>query len=159
MPQVLQSFTNGFPGTVSRSIDHIILSLRNDSGAAIPFGAPVFLVPGANACRGWTENDTSAGFLGFAVRAGDKTPDVYGQSTAVWNPDDPVDVLVRGTIVLAMTGAVTPGSPVYLRKADGKLVTSAGADGTTVPLPNVTVRTPRDADGRAEAVVTKRNVL
>ena len=159
MPQVLQSFTNGFPGTVSRSIDHIILSLRNDSGAVIPFGTPVFLVPGANACRGWTENDTSAGFLGFAVRAGDKTPDVYGQSTAVWNPDDPVDVLVRGTIVLAMTGAVTPGSPVYLRKADGKLVTSAGADGTTVPLPNVTVRSPRDADGRAEAVVTNRNVL
>ncbi len=159
MPQVLQSFGNGFPGTVSRAVDDVILSLRNDSGAAIPFGAPVFLVPGANACRGWTENDTSAGFIGFAVRAAVKAPDTYGSSTAVWNPDDPVDVLARGTIVLAVAGAVTPGSPVYLRKADGKLVTSAGAEGTTVALPNVTIRSPRDADGRAEAVVRMRNVL
>jgi hypothetical protein len=70
-----------------------------------------------------------------------------------------VDVLARGTIVLAVTGAVTPGSPVYLRKADGKLVTSAGAEGTTVALPNVTIRSPRDADGRAEAVVRTRNVI
>ena len=160
MGKVLSKFLNGFPGTVSRSIDNVIISLRNASGEAIPFGAPVFLVSGSKACTVFdASTSTGAAFLGFAVRAGDKTPDTYGSNAGSFAPDDPVDILVRGSIVLPFGNAAQPGSPVYIRKADGALVTQAGQEGTTVALPNVTVRTARDADRRAEVVVLKRNIM
>ena len=42
---------------------------------------------------------------------------------------------------------------------DGALVTSAGASGTTLELPNVKVRTAADGNRRAEVVVLKRNLM
>ena len=159
MGKVLGTFTNGFTGAVSRSIDNIIVSMKNGSGGEIPFGAPVFMAPGENACRGFTNDAVSAGFLGFAVRSASKTPDTYGSNTAFYAPNDPVDVLVRGSVVLEFANNASPGGSVYIRKSDGKYVTSAGAEGSTVLLPNVTVRTLRDSAQRAEVVVTKRNLL
>ena len=160
MGKVLHTFTNGYPGAVSRSIDNIIISLRNASDGPIAFGAPVFLVSGEQACRGFAaESSTAAQFLGFAVRAADKTPDTYGSDTASYAKDDPVDILVRGSTVLHFANAATPGCSVYIRKSDGAVVTSAGAEGTTLQLPNVTVRTVRDGDRGAEVVITKRNVI
>ncbi len=160
MGKVIRSFRNGNPGAISRAVDDIIISMRNASGGAIAFGAPVFLAAGENACTGFdAATSASAAFLGFAVRAADKTPDEYGSSTGEFLPGDPVDILVRGSTVLAFEGAAAVGSSVYIRKSDGRIVTSAGSEGTTVQLPNVTVRTPRDSGRCAEVVVTKRNLM
>ena len=48
---------------------------------------------------------------------------------------------------------------VYIRVSDGKMVTAAGESGTTVELPNVTVRGARDSRGNCEVTVTKRNLV
>ncbi len=160
MGKVLKKFTNGFVGAASRSLDNVIISVKNASGVVIPFGSPVFLKPGEVACRAFeTNTSTEANFLGFAVRVPDKTPDTYGSDTAAYATNDPVDVLVRGSVVLQFGGSVNPGSSVYIRKADGVLVTDAGAEGTTLRLPNVTVRTVSDGGSRAEVVLTKRNIM
>ena len=71
MGKVLASISNGFPGTVSRSIDNVIISLKNNSGGEIPFGAPVFLQSGQGACQVFdADTSTEEAFLGFTVRAG-----------------------------------------------------------------------------------------
>ena len=44
MGKVLSNFTNGWPGTPSRSVDEIIMSMRNGSDGEIPFGSAVFFV-------------------------------------------------------------------------------------------------------------------
>ena len=160
MGKVLSSFTNGYPGAVSRSIDNVIISLRNASGGNIAFGTPVFMVSGEKACTVFdAASSTAAAFLGFAVRAADKTPEVYGSNQAVYAPDDPVDILVRGSTVLTFDGMALPGGAAYIRKSDGAIVTAAGESGTTLQLPNVTVRTSRDRNNCAEVVLTKRNIL
>ena len=160
MGKVLGKFSNGFTGAVSRSIDNIVISMGNASGGEIPFGAPVFLKAGENSCLAFdAETSGAETFLGFAARAAVKAPDVYGSSEASYAPGDPVDVLVRGSVILAFASAVAPGSSVYIRKSDGALVTDAGAEGTTLKLPNVTVRTVSDGGNRAEAVLAKRNIL
>ena len=160
MGKVLRTFVNGWPGAVSRSIDDIVISARNGSGADIPFGAAVFQVAGEVTCTGFSaDSSTAEKFLGFAVRAADKTPDEYGSSQGSYAPNDPVDILVRGSMVLEFANNATPGACVYIRKSDGKYVTAAGAEGTTLLLPNVTVRTARDGSRCAEVVVTKRNLM
>ena len=160
MGKVLTNFKNGYPGAVSRSADTVIISMRNASEGSIPFGAPVFLVSGENACRGFdSAASSSENFIGIAVRAADRTPETYGSNEAEYLPNDPVDILVRGSTVLSFDSAAVVGSSVYIRKSDGKTVTSAGAEGTTVLLPGVTVRTPRDAARCAEVVLTERNLL
>ena len=160
MGKVLKKFTNGFVGTASRSIDNVIISMKNAAGAAIPFGTPVFLKAGENSCRVFNEStSTEANFLGFAVRVPDKTPDTYGSDTAAYATNDPVDVLVRGSVVLQFGGSVNPGSSVYIRKSDGVLVTDAGASGTTFQLPGVTVRTVSDGSSRAEVILKTRNIM
>ena len=160
MGKVIRAFTNGFSGAVSRSVDNVIISMKNGSGTAIPFGAPVFLNTADNSCRGFAaDTSTAANFLGFAVRAADKTPDTYGSSEAVFAASDPVDILVRGSTVLRFANNAAPGAGVYIRKSDGVLVTNPGTEGSTVQLPNVTVRTARDENDRAEVVITKRNLM
>lgn len=160
MGKVIREFMTGFPGAVSRSLDNVIISMRNDEDVPIPFGAPVFQAAGENACRLFNaETSTQTAFLGFAVRAADKAPDVYGESEAAFAPNDPVDVLVRGSTVLTFANNANPGSNVYIRKSDGSIVTSPGAEGTTLQLPNVTVRSTRDSQNRAEVVLKNRNLL
>jgi len=152
-------FPNGKPGAISRSVDDIVISMRNASGADLPFGVPVFQVAGERSCRPYTGDASQANFLGFSVRSASKTPDTFGSSTAHFAANEPVDILVRGSIVLEFASTASPGSPVYLRKADSKLVTTPGAEGTTIQLPNVTVRTTRDTNRCAEVVIAKRNLL
>ena len=160
MGKVLTDFSNGFTGAVSRSIDQIVISMGNGTGDEIPFGAPVFLKAGENACLTFdAETSAAESFVGFAARAAVKAPDVWGSDEASFAPGDPVDVLVRGSVILRFANAANPGSSVYIRKSDGALVTSAGAEGTTLKLPNVTVRTASDGGNRAEVVLTKRNIL
>ncbi len=160
MGKVLSRFNNGFAGTASRSIDNVIIAVKNASGGDIPFGAPVFLKSGEVSCLAFNaETSTAEKFLGFAVRVPDKTPEVYDSNEAVFKANELAEVLVRGSVVLQFGGAVSPGSSVYIRKSDGVLVTDAGAAGTTLQIPNATVRNVSDTSSRAEVILTKRNIM
>ena len=160
MGKVLSTFLNGYSGAVSRSIDDIIISMKNVSGGAIPFGAPVFLSAAGTGCTlfisGTTDSDR---FIGFAVRVPDKTPGTYDSNAGEYAANDPVEILVRGSAAIRIDSAAAAGSKLYMRKSDSKIVASAGAEGTTVELPHVTVRTARDSASIAEVVVTERNIM
>ena len=166
MGKVQDVFGNGSPGAVSRSVDDIVISVRNASGADIPFGAPVFLTEsGAMPFNTASPQDFST-FLGFTVRVADKTPDTYPrgqfgeQPRGAWLAGDVMEVLVRGGIALPLVATGSRGGRVYIRKSDGKMTTSAGTEGSTVLLENVRVRNTRDSrSGCCEAIVNKRNIF
>ena len=170
MGKVLNAFGYGYPGAVTRSVDDIVISVRNASETDIPFGAPVFMTENGAVPFDLESPQEFAGFLGFAVRVADKTPDAYpaGQfkgagnngETGAWKTGDLMEVLVRGTIALASTVSGTRGGKLYIRKSDGKLTASAGASGSSVLLENVRIRRSRDAFSPCcEAVVNKRNII
>ena len=159
MGKVLKKFTNGWPGAVSRSIDDIIISMKNGTSDDIAFGTPLFLSASDNTAKPFdASTSTPETFLGIAVRSADKTPEEYGGNEGKYKAGDPVEVLVRGSTVLCFENNASAGSSVYIRKSDKKLVTSPGAEGTTVLLPGVTVRNSRDANRATEVVLTKRNI-
>ena len=144
MGKVLNSFGNGSPGTISRSVDDIVISVRNSTASPQEYDS----------------------FLGFAVRIADKTPDTYPQDQSgalqagAWKPGDVMEVLVRGGIVIPLAAIGQIGGKIYIRKVDGELTNSAGQSGTTVLLENVHIRKPGSAGGTyTEVVVNSRNVL
>ena len=167
MGKVQEAFGIGSPGAVSRSVDEVVISVKNASEAEIPFGAPVFLKTDGSA-EGFDleypqEFDL---FLGFACRVPDKTPDTVvtqqnqDNPLAVWRPNETMEVLVRGAVTVPMAVSANRGSEIYLRKADGKLVASPGATGSTIELTNVKLRNARDTvSGCAEVIVNKRNII
>ena len=170
MGKVQKAFSNGQPGAISRSVDDIVISVKNASEEDVPFGAPVFL--GENGAEPFsTENPLEFSvFLGFAVRVPDKTPDAYPEGqfndgsaegeAGKWKAGDVMEVLVRGSVAIPLTAAGSPGGSVYIRKSDGKLTASAGSSGTSVLLENVKIRRPRDTYSPCcEAVVNKRNII
>lgn len=168
MGKVQASFLNGYPGAVSRSVDDIIIAMKNVSESNIPFGAPVFLASGGDGAEPFNTSSAQAftAFLGFAVRVADKTPDTYpsgqfnnGNQAGVWHPGDVMEILVRGSIALALSDTGAPGGTVYVKKADGTLQAAAGESGTTVGLTNVHIRKAKDGSGCCEAVVTTRNII
>ena len=166
MGKVQEVFGIGCPGAVSRSVDEIVISLRNASETEIPFGAPVFLAEGGAVPFSVEAPQDFASFLGFAVRVADKTPDTYpsGQSgdpqEGTWKPGDVMEILVRGGVAVPTAANGSRGGALYIRKSDGKLTPEAGSSGTTVLLENVRIRNPRNASGPCcEAVVNKRNIL
>ena len=164
MGKVLSRFNNGWPGTVSRAKDDVIVSLKNVGQTNIKYGEPVFLynsvTPGG--VRGFisgttTEND----FVGFAVRTPDKTPETWGswEDAAEIKPGELVDVLVRGSVVIQCgTSSAKIGNPLYIRKADAALVTNPGTEGTTIPIPDTYIRTQRDSAYNCEIVITRRHL-
>ena len=171
MGKVIPYFGRGWPGTVSRSVDDIIVSLKNTGGSEIPYGAPVFLDNNGDGVVGFTVNgsQTFEKFVGFAVRVPNKTPETYpagqdmnihyGSQQGAWKSGDVIEVLVRGSIVVAANNGFLNGGKVYIRKNDGRLVPSAGADGSTVLLENVRVRCLQTAmNNSIEVVVTERNI-
>ena len=166
MGKVQAYFGNGNAGAVSRSIDDIIISVRNAGSVDIPFGAPVFMTSDGAVPFDLTTPQEFTSFLGFAVRVADKTPDEYPsgqfgtQPQGVWHPGDVMEVLVRGSIAIPLSASGSAGGKLYIRKSDGRMTASAGAAGTTVLLENVRIRNPR-ANGAAccEAVINKRNII
>ena len=163
MGKVLGDFTNGWPGAVSRSVDNVIISMRNGTDGKIPFGVPVFFVSSVHSCAPFNPSSAASftmdNFIGFTVRSGDKTPDTYGANEAAFEANDPVEILVRGAIVLEFDESADPGETVYIRKEDGALVTAAGTAGSTIALTNVHVKTASDSENRSEVVVLNRNFL
>ena len=162
MGKVLSKFTNGFPGTVTRSKDDVIVALKNVGQASIRCGDPVFLYNGVNpgGVRGFIANTTTENdFVGIAVRVPDKTPEVFNSDAGEFGVGEVVDVLVRGcTVVPCGTSSAKIGNQVYIRKSDSALVTSAGSEGTTVPLPDTYIREPRDSASNVEIVITRRHL-
>ncbi len=166
MGKVQNIFGNGFAGAVSRSIDDIIISVKNAGNTDIAFGSPVFLVSDGAVGFDTTSPQDFSTFLGFAVRVADKTPDSYpeGQfgdaSAGVWHAGDVMEVLVRGSLAAKLAANGDPGDSIYIRKSDGRLTPVAGSSGSTVQLTNVHIRRPRDSYGmNAELTVTERNIL
>ena len=123
MGKVLSTFDIGWPGAISRSVDDIVVSLKNGGTAAIPFGAPVFLTADGEGVVAYNPDaspaQTFASFVGFAIRAASKTPDTYpiqqdmssirSNQSGVWNPKEPVEVLVRGCIAAETSVGFLPG--------------------------------------------------
>lgn len=166
MGKVQETFGIGSPGAVSRSVDEIVISVKNTSAAEIPFGAPVFLSGSGAVPFSISAPQAFSSFLGFAVRVADKTPDVYpsGQfgenPEGAWKPGDVMEVLVRGGIAVKTAANGTHGGKIYIRKSDGKLTPEAGESGTTVLLENVRIRNPRNAYGPCcEVIVNERNII
>ena len=75
MGKVLNAFGYGYPGAITRSVDDIVISIRNASETDIPFGAPVFMTENGAVPFDLTSPQEFAAFLGFAVRVSDKTPE------------------------------------------------------------------------------------
>ena len=175
MGKVISSFDLGWPGAISRSVDDIVVSLKNKGEDPIPFGVPVFLsndgtgvVAFSDTNSGGTPQDFEK-FVGFTVRSGSKTPDTYpqqqdlnafsGDQEGAWNPGEVVEVLVRGCIAALSVAGFTPGCKVYIRKTDGSIVPTAGSEGSTVLLENVRCRRNQTGNGACnEFVITKRNI-
>ena len=159
MGKVLSTFTNGWPGAISRSVDDIVVALANKSGAALPYGVPVALDAGKTGVVQFDANThTAADFVGITVRTPAKTPDTYGGNTGSYGANEIADVLVRGHIVAAVdnwTGVL--GDVISVKKSDGKFAVGSGND--YLALSNVRISVAPDGASNAELVITERNVL
>ena len=155
--KVLDAFTHGWPGTISRAVDDIVTAFANRHSAPLAFGVPVVRDASGSGVVPFTPTSTAADFVGFTVRSASKTPDTYGGDTGRINPGEMADVLVRGSMTVEVSaGAPAPGGKVYLVKTTGAV--SAAADATNnVELANVRFRAAQDASGRAEIVILTRN--
>ena len=148
------SITNGFPGTISRSIDDIVESFANvESTNPIAFGAPVVLDATNNGVTNISADNTAV--IGIAVRVA-KTNNTYGQDDAKYNPKDMVDVIKRGSVVVAVSnGTPAAGGTVHIVKATGAI--RATQDSTnTIEMSGWKFKGPKDANGNAEIVLTER---
>lgn len=162
MGKVLNTFTNGFPGAVSRAADDIVTAMPNrEESAALGYGVPVVLDSAKKGVKLFMPSSAAADLVGLTVRSGSKTPDAYGSSVSEYAPGEMADVLVRGsTVVHLEAGTAAPGGSLYVRKATGKLV--VGAEGTggadTVELSHIRFRTAKDVNNNAEVVILERNL-
>ena len=160
MGKVQAVFGNGSPGAITRSVDDIVISVKNAGETDIAFGTPVFLASGGAVPFDPDSPQDFSSFLGFAVRIADKTPDTYGSSVGSWDPqlDGPGEVLVRGTVAVRCIGEPAPGGAVYLRLSNNR-ISATGGDGT-IQLTNCTFRKEASlGSGCAEVVVRTRNLL
>ncbi len=164
MGKVQNNFRNGSPGAVSRSLDDIVISVKNAGNTDIPFGAPVFMGSGGAVPFNTANPQEFRDFLGFTIRVADKTPETYprDQSGAVqagvWKAGDVMEVLVRGGIAVALSASGNNGGAVYIRKNDGALTGDAGASGATVLLENVRIRKKQGfGETVSEVTVNARN--
>ena len=148
------SITNGFPGTISRSIDDVVESFANtESTDAIVFGAPVVLDATNNGVNNISADNTNV--IGIAVRVA-KTNNTYGLDDAKYNPKDMVDVIKRGTVVVAVSnGSPAAGGTVHIVKATGAIRTSQDST-NTIEMSGWKFKGPKDVNGNAEIVLTER---
>ena len=156
MGKVQKTFKNIIPGQISRAIDDIVITFPNVSGAEIAFGAPVFLDSAKGGVEGFKANAGMTTFVGVATRIGPKTPNVYGSDIAVYNANEGVSVITRGSVGVLVVGTAIPavGGKVYL-DSNGNF--TADATGNT-ELTNCKFRECYGTNGCAEIVITSRNI-
>lgn len=109
----------GYPGTVSRASDTVILSYPVVDGL-IKFGAPVVFDAAKNAVAPVSADSEAANIIGIAVR---EVRQPYEDSEEGWyyKEGDVCNVLVRGTAVVEVgvaTGMAARGA-VYVKADDG----------------------------------------
>ena len=63
MGKVITEFDLGWPGAISRSVDDIVISMKNNSTEPIPFGVPVFLSSDGSGVEPFANTDS--GFVFF----------------------------------------------------------------------------------------------
>ena len=163
--KVIQENLNyGYPGSVSRSNDTIIINRRVKEGT-IPFGFPVVMNPD-NSFVAFSAGKTADDFVGVAVREVKQTADYYNP-TGVYLENEPADVLTRGSVtVLINAGTPVARGKVHVRIAENESIPSgviggfeATADGdNTIELNNVVFTTGQmDANKVAEITILSRN--
>lgn len=149
--KVINYASNGFPGTLSRSIDDVIESIVNSDTNAIAFGSPVALVSGA--VKNVSADNTD--IIGIALRT-IKTEETYAQGDAKYKTHEMVDVLKRGTVsVTVSNGSPAAGGTVYVVKATGAIRTTADSS-NTVQMSGWKFKGGKDSNNVAEIVLTER---
>ena len=145
-------FTNGFPGTVTRSIDDIIETLASGEATnPILLGAPVALDSGKVVNVAASKTD----IIGIAMRS-IKTENTYGGNDPKYNAGELVDVIKRGTVaVLVSNGSPVAGGTVHIVKATGAIRTSQDST-NTVEMTGWKFKGGKDDNNVAEIVLTER---
>ncbi len=124
----------GFRGNVARTPDTIIGAFQNIGTDPIPFGSPVIYDATNKGVRAIKSTDSTAtDIIGIAVRSiGQPKSDT--PTGWYYNPQETVDVLLRGTITVelkAKTGIAARGK-VYVDPTDGEL-TSVSTSNLALP--------------------------
>jgi len=160
MGKVQSTFMNCYPGAISRAVDDIVISLKNQGTAPIPAGAPVFLSADGKGVTLTQTDSAFSRFVGIAVRSPSAAPETYGENTRPYAANDPVDIIVRGCVVVTLENEMAdPGGAVHLTLADGTFTTEAVTD-ETIQLTNCSWRRSADlGDGCAEIVIRERNII
>lgn len=119
----------GLPGQVARESYAVIETHSNENVTA--YGVPVALSTGG-AVRMLTSSDAATAIYGWSVRPdavqlGGANP-AFGDS-GVPDPDQPIDVLVKGYLDVKVYGSTAPafGGAVYVRNAAGSSGEPVGA--------------------------------
>jgi len=160
MGKALTKFRNGWQGRVSRAVGNIIESMKNASGASIPFGAPVFWDSTAKGVIPFNADTcTMDNFVGIVVNVGAKAPESYGSNEGEFTVNDPVEILTQGCVIIDINNYTAEGASVYIKKSDGKFYSTAGEAGTTVQITNAITRTARDSNHMIEIVLKNRNFI
>lgn len=159
MGKVITTFTNGFPGAISRAVGDVVSTFTNrESSADIAFGAPVMIETNALGVKNFTttiasDADTLAQIHGIAVRTA-KTPDTYGSNVASYHPGEHVDVLTSGcAVVHVASGSPRPGAKVYWTSAG---FTATYTQHAVAEITNMHFKTGKDANGNAEVLLSPR---
>jgi hypothetical protein len=94
------------------------------------------------------------------VRIPSHTPETYGANIAPYGVNDPVDILVRGCVAVAIENANTAvGGEVHLNLSDGTYAVEEEED-VTIQLENCSWRrSGSSADHCAEIVIRERNLV
>ncbi len=159
MGKVLDTFTNGYAGAISRSVDDVVIPLSNTDTAALDYGVPVVYDAAKTGGVKFTSDSVAADFIGITVRSASKTPSTYGSNVSSYAPGEMMDVLVRGSTVVPVSGGTpAPGGAVYVVKASGAFSAAAGEDNSTVLLTNARFRSVKDKNNQAEIVLLDRNL-
>jgi len=145
------SFTNGFAGQVSRSIDDIIEAFANADTNPIKFGYPVALVSGN--VKNVSADNTNV--IGVAIR-NPKTEKTYGGSDPEYGANEMVDVLKRGSVCVEVpTGNPAAGGTVYIVKATAKFAVAADSS-NTIEMSGWKFKGAKDSNNIVEIVLTER---
>ena len=159
MGKVLSSFNHGWPGTIARSVDDIVISMPNLSDKPIAYGMPVVLSDNKDGvipfdCDLYYPQD----FIGVTVRTPSKTPAEYGSSEGSYAPGEMVDILVRGHITVQISkGIPDVCDTVAIEKATNLFAGGSGQD--YIVLPNAIFSATKDDNMRIEILLKERNLL
>lgn len=163
--KVIQEKLNyGYPGSVSRSNDAVIINRRVKEDA-IPFGAPVAMNDD-NSLSPLGTGHAAKDFIGVAVREVKQTADYYNP-TGIYTEGEPADVITRGSVTVQVNvGTPKARGKVFVRIAENEAIPNgvvggfeAVADGAnTIELTDVVFTTGQiDVNKVAEITILNRN--